>query len=125
MEVTTKSKLINILKGVGVAIAFTLIGLLIFSAILTYTNLGEEWIQPVIIVLTGISILIGSSLGCIKLKKNGIALGATISVMYFILLYVISSIITMNFNISSQMLIIIAVGGAFGIIGGIIGINKS
>lgn len=125
MEVTTKSKLINILKGVGVAIAFTLIGLLIFSAILTYTNLSEEWIQPVIIVLTGISILIGSSLGCIKLKKNGIALGATISVMYFMLLYLISSLITMNFNISSQMLIINAVGGAFGIIGGIIGINKS
>ena len=73
----------NIAKGVGISIGFTLIFLLIFSIILTYTNISEEWISPVIIVLTGISILIGSSIGNISLKKNGILNGGIIGGIYF------------------------------------------
>lgn len=124
MEVTIKNKIKNIVKGTSIAIAFTLICLLIFSAVLTYTNVSEEWIQPVIIVLTGISILIGSSLGSLKLKKNGIIIGAIIGGLYFTILYLISSFISMNFSINTQMLITVTVGMAFGIIGGIIGVNK-
>lgn len=116
--------MVQILKGVGISIAFTVIFLLFFSAILTYTNVSEEWITPVIIVITGISILIGSSLGSLKLKKNGIIIGASIGGIYFALLYIVSSLISMNFSINTQMLITIAVGMIFGILGGIIGINK-
>ena len=47
----------KILKGVGISFAFTLICLTIFSGLLTYTNLGENTIGPVIIGITGISIL--------------------------------------------------------------------
>ena len=36
----------KILKGVRISIAFTLICLTIFSALLTYTNLSESLIQP-------------------------------------------------------------------------------
>lgn len=124
METSTKNNIINILKGAGISIAFTMIFLLIFSAVLTYTNVSEEWTQPVIIVLTGISILIGSSIGNLKLKKNGLFNGAAIGGIYFIMLYLISSLISMNFSINTQMLITIAVGIIFGILGGIIGVNK-
>lgn len=47
----------NIFKGVGISLALTMILLLIFSAILTYTNVSENTITPVIIVVTAISIL--------------------------------------------------------------------
>ena len=124
MEVSIKNNIKNIIKGVGIALLFTLICLLIFSAVLTYTNVSEEWIQPVIIVLTGISILIGSSLGSLKLKKNGIMTGAIIGGIYFLILYMISGLISMNFSINTQMLITICVGIVFGILGGIIGVNK-
>ena len=124
MEKNENNNIFNILKGVGISIIFTLILLLIFSAILTYTNLSEQTIQPIIIVLTAISILLGSSIGNFKIKKNGILNGAIISVLYFVILYLISSLITMNFSVNSQMLIIIVVGIIFGIFGGIIGVNK-
>lgn len=124
MEASIKNNIKNIIKGAGIAIIFSLICLLIFSAVLTYTNISEEWIQPVIIVLTGISILIGSSLGSLKLKKNGIMTGAIIGGTYFLALYIISSLLSMNFSINTQMLITIGVGMAFGILGGIIGVNK-
>ena len=124
MEGSIKHNLTSIIKGVAISITFTMIFLLIFSAVLTYTNVSEEWTQPVIIVLTSISILIGSSIGSLKLKKNGILNGATIGLIYFIIIYLISSIISSNFSVNSQMIITVIAGTIFGIIGGIIGINK-
>ena len=47
----------NIFKGVGISLALTMILLLIFSTILTYTNVSESTIPPVIIIITAISIL--------------------------------------------------------------------
>lgn len=114
----------NIAKGIGISLGFTLIFLLIFSIILTYTNTSEQWTSPAIIVLTGISILIGSSIGNMKLKKNGILNGGIIGSMYFFIVYLISSIINMDFSINMQTIIIILVGTLLGILGGIIGVNK-
>ena len=124
MNDSIKQNLISIIKGVAISITFTMVFLLIFSAILTYTNVSEQWTNPVIIVLTAISILIGSSIGSLKLKKNGILNGATIGLIYFLVIYLISSIMSSNFSINSQMIITVIIGTVFGIIGGIIGINK-
>lgn len=49
--------IIRILKGSITAIILTLILLLIFATLLTYTKIGENTINPVIIVITGVSIL--------------------------------------------------------------------
>lgn len=48
----------NIGKGIGIAFISTIVLLLIFSIILTYTNVTENTITPVIIVVTAISILL-------------------------------------------------------------------
>lgn len=47
----------NIFKGVGISLILTIILLFIFSLILAYTNVKENTITPVIIVVTAISIL--------------------------------------------------------------------
>ena len=103
---------------------FTVICLFIFSIILTYTNISEATIVPVIIVVTAISILIGSSIGNIKIKKNGILNGALVGGGYILILYLISSLLNVRFSLNIQSVIMIAVGVVFGIIGGIIGVNK-
>lgn len=69
---------INILKGIGISLITTLTLLLIFSIILTYTNIQENTINAVIMIITAISILIGSSIGNIKIKKNGLINGGII-----------------------------------------------
>ncbi|MBR3163536.1 MAG: TIGR04086 family membrane protein [Clostridia bacterium] len=116
--------MINIVKGVGSSLGFTLVLLFIFSLILTYTNTSEELISPVIIVLTGISLLLGSSIGNSQLKKNGILNGSIIGCIYFLVMYLISSIIKMDFSVNVQMIIIVIVGIICGGLGGIIGVNK-
>ena len=60
MEESLSRNFLNIIKGVIISIIFTLIFLFVFSLILTYTNISESFIAPVIIVITAISIFIGS-----------------------------------------------------------------
>lgn len=114
----------NIFKGIAIAMIATVIMLLIFSIILAYTNTSEKTIAPVIIVVTGISILLGSSLGSIKIKKNGIINGGLIGGIYILILYLISSILNWQFGLNMQSIIMIVIGMICGILGGIIGVNK-
>lgn len=114
----------EIIKGVTISIIFTLIFLFIFSIILTYTNVSESFITPVIIVITAISIFIGSSIGNIKLKKNGLINGALIGGIYLLSIYILSGLISQNFYLTTQSIIIIIAGMACGMFGGVIGVNK-
>lgn len=114
----------SIAKGVGISIITTFILLIIFSILLTYTNISENTITPVIIIVTAISILMGSSIGNLKMQKNGILNGGTVGGIYIILLYLISSLLNWNFGLNLQSIIMITVGIIFGILGGIVGVNK-
>lgn len=114
----------KIIKGVGISFAFTLICLTIFSALLTYTSLSENLIQPVVISVTGISILAGSFFSTRKVEKNGILKGSTVGLIYIVLIYFISSIVNNgNFSLNLGSIIMILAGIICGAIGGIIGVN--
>ena len=113
----------KILKGTIISIFFTLILLFIFSIILTYTSISESVIPPVIIVISAISILIGSSISSMKIKKNGFINGLFVGLIYMVFIYIISSIANTNFALSLTSIIMIISGIIAGIIGGIVGVN--
>lgn len=123
MQIKENKTLTNIIKGVGISLIATLILLIIFSILLTYTNIPENTINPVIMIITAISILMGSSLGNIKIRKNGLLNGAIIGGGYILTLYLISSILNWNFSLNLQSIIMVIIGIFFGIIGGIVGVN--
>ena len=114
---------ICILRGIVISFLFTLCMLIIYSVLLVYTNLSEQTIRPVIITITGVSILIGSSLGTKKLTKNGLLSGGIIGASYILLLYLFSSTVNSNFSINWVSIIMIIVGLIGGIFGGVIGVN--
>ena len=109
-QVTENNFLANIFKGIGIAFAITLILLLIFSAVLTFSNISESVISPVIITATAISILIGSSIGNNKIKKNGLLNGALVGIIYMVIIYLISSLLNWRFSLNLQSIIMIVVG---------------
>ena len=69
----------KILIGSCISIAFTIVGLLIFSLLLTYTEIKENTIPAITITISVISILIGSTIAISKTKKNGIINGALVA----------------------------------------------
>lgn len=113
----------NVLKGIIIAFITTLVLILIFALLLTYTNISEDTIFPVVVVITGISILLGSSLSNIKIKKNGLLNGGIIGFVYILLLYLISSSFIGDFSVNTNSIILIIASILTGMLGGIIGVN--
>lgn len=117
------SRIVNIIKGTIIAIILSITVLIIFSIILTNTELEESTIKPVIIAITSFSIFIGSIISVSKIEKKGIINGALVGLIYIVFMYILSSIVNSSFglNLSSIILIVLATIG--GMIGGIIGVN--
>ena len=117
------SRIVNIIKGTIIAIILSITALIIFSIILTNTELEESTIKPVIIAITSFSIFIGSIISVSKIEKKGIINGALVGLIYIVFMYILSSIVNSSFglNLSSIILIVLATIG--GMIGGIIGVN--
>jgi len=118
------NNLIKILKGSLFSILTTLILLIIFAALLTYTTINENTIPAVIIIVTALSILIGSQITTSRIKKNGVINGMLIGMIYIIFLYIVSSIVTKNFSLNSYSIIMSVASIIIGGIGGIIGVNR-
>lgn len=121
-ESNTKG-MVNIIKGSIISIVFSIIALIIFSVILTNTQLSENTINPVIMAITAISILIGSIVSVSKIEKKGIINGAIVGLIYILAIYLLSSIVNSNFSFSISSIILIILAIIAGMIGGIIGVN--
>lgn len=117
------TNLIRIVKGSIASIIITLLLLFIFAILLTYTSLQESIISPVVIVITAISILIGSSISTLKIKKNGLLNGALVGIIYIFTIYLISSITGSGFDCNINSIIMIISSIIAGMLGGIIGVN--
>ena len=114
---------IRIIKGSLSAILITLILLLIYSALLCYTDLSESTMVPVIIVVSAISILIGGLVSSMKIKNRGMVNGGTVGFIYMFTIYLISSIALTGFSLDLKSILMIIVGTVAGAVGGIIGVN--
>lgn len=119
----TKENFIRIIKGSITSIILTLVLLFIFSIIVTYTNVKESIISPIIIIITSISILIGSSISSLKIKKNGLLNGAIVGIIYILTIYILSSIMGIGFKIDINSILMIVFAIVAGMLGGIVGVN--
>ena len=116
--------IVIILKGSLISIIATIVLLMIFATVLTYSNINENSMPTVIIVVTALCILVGSQITTSKIKRNGIVNGALVGAIYILALYLISSIISKDFSLNIYSIIMIATSLLIGGIGGIIGVNR-
>lgn len=113
----------RILKGTLISIVITLILLIIYATILTYTKISEATIPTVTMLITAVSILIGSQMTTLHIKNNGIVNGAMVGLIYIVFIYMLSSIINGNFSLNVSAIIMMVASIIAGGIGGIIGVN--
>ena len=118
-----KQNIIRIGKGCIFSIVLTIFLLFIFSILLTYTGLQENIMKPVVIVITAISILVGSSISTLKISKNGILNGAMVGLIYILTIYLLSAILGSGFLLQGYSIIMMIASVIAGMIGGIIGVN--
>ena len=118
-----KSNLFRIIKSVAIAYAITLILIMIFAILLTYTNVPESFMETGVLIISVLSILISSFLSVKKIKENGLRNGALIGMSYVLILYILSSVFITGFGLSSYSITTIILCGIIGMVGGIIGVN--
>lgn len=112
--------LIRILKGSAVSLISTIVLLFIFAILLTFTSIEESTIVPVVIIISTISILIGSSISTLKIRKNGLINGGIVGLIYVLSIYILSSITGSGFSLNINSIIMIFAC----IIGGMLGRNN-
>lgn len=112
-----------IVKGLIISLVFTFISLIILSAVLTYTSVPESVGNSAIIVVNSISILIGSGITTKNQKSKGILKGSLCAICYIGIIYILSSLISLDFTVNIDSIIMIVTSIIAGGIGGIIGIN--
>ena len=122
-NIFNKKNLVNIAKGSAISLAISCIFLIAFASILAYTNVSENTIKPVLYIILGMSVMIGSIISTKYIRKNGFLNGALVGCAYIIIMYVISSIYTSTITVSKNCIIVILLGCITGVIGGIIGVN--
>lgn len=122
-ESESKKNMVRILKGCILSIITSVLLLLIFAILLTYTGISETTIIPVILIITGISVLAGSMISTRKIRKNGLINGGLVGFIYIIVLYIVSSLWLVKFSITLNSIIMIIIAVITGMIGGIIGVN--
>ena len=119
-----RGNIVRILKGSGFAIALTLVLLLIYSCLLTYTSINENTMPAVVIIVSALSILVGSFISSLKINKNGLTNGALVGLIYILFIYLVSSIVSDNFGFNTYSIIMIIASVVAGAVGGIIGVNR-
>lgn len=122
-EKKSKKYIFYVAKGSIVATLISIVLIFIMSVILTFSNVSETIIPTSVIIISSLSVLAGSILSAIGLNKNGLINGATVGIVYILIIYILSSIMTTEFNINVKSLIMALVSITTGMVGGIIGVN--
>ena len=124
IENKEQSSIVKVLKGSIISIITTFVLLFIFALLLAYTNMSERIIAPVVICVSGMSILIGSIISSKRIKKQGLINGGAVGFIYILVIYLISSIIQKDFGFNTNSIIMILVCVFAGALGGIIGVKQ-
>ena len=118
-----ENNIMRIIKGSLLAIIITIMALLIFSAILAYTNVSENVSTPVIFVIMIASVIVGGFVSLRKCEKNGLINGAIVGLIYILIIYILSSVFATSFGLNMYSVIMMIFAILAGILGGIIGVN--
>lgn len=111
------------IKNLILSFFISLTLLVILSILMSKTDMNEKYMNSFILGIVSISLLIGGFNISKAKKEKGIIFGSVLGIIYILVLYLISSIVTLNFSLSINSLIFIVLGILGGAIGGILGVN--
>ncbi len=111
------------LKGILVASILTFVIFALFSVVLSYTPLPESAIPYIVFITQGIGSLIAGFIPAKKAGVKGLVTGSVSALLYMLILWLISSLLSDGFYVNSHVLTMFIVSLVFGALGGITGVN--
>lgn len=125
-EIRQISPMINTIKGVGIGYAITIIVLIAYALLLTYTELTEKNIPIVVMVTAIVSVLVAGYDSAKGNASKGWLWGMAAGLLYAIIIIIVgilsmSGKAVIDASTVGMLVMLIASGG----LGGMIGINRN
>lgn len=113
----------HILKGLGYSYILTLVILLIYNLVLTFTDVSGSTIAMVSSIITTLSAAFGGFYASIKIKEKGLFYGLLVGLVYIacliLIVYLANEQFVFDINMLYKVLLVSLAGG----IGGVLGVN--
>jgi len=110
-------------KFITLSLTIGLIATCLIGILLAYTNINDNMLGTLVFVGTSISIFLGSTLLNRKFKKRGYLYGLFFGLIFFIIIYTFSCLLSTALIFNTTVLIYLIMTLVCGAIGGIVGVN--
>lgn len=110
-------------EGVLRGFIITVVLLLIFAVIMTFTEVSERASSVFYLVTTILSIMYGSIYAVRKIKKRGWLIGIIVTLLYLLVLYIVSIVSGNSSVIGTDRVTRVLLALIVGALSGMIGIN--
>lgn len=112
-----------IIRGLIASFIITIIVFAVFSLLLAYTDFPEKHIVTAVVAATIASALTAGVVSTRGVRSRGWVNGSIVGLIYILVLYLLSSIVYMDFTVDGNFPVMVLICLLSGIIGGIAGVN--
>lgn len=113
----------SVLKGLGYSYILTLVVLLIYNLLLTFTSMSGSTIAMASSFITTVSAAFGGFYASKNIQEKGLIYGLLVGVMYIVCLILIVYLAQDNFVFEIDILYKVGLTSIAGGIGGVLGVN--
>lgn len=115
--------IVGLIKNLLIMYAVTMVILLAFAFLVTYTNMPDGLVSALVLIITIVSIITTGVFTGKSSSSKGWMHGATTGFLYMLILYLAGSLIFNTFSFGLNLVALLAMGAFSGAFGGIIGVN--
>ncbi|MEG1751576.1 MAG: TIGR04086 family membrane protein [Clostridia bacterium] len=115
--------IIIILKSALIALAISLIGILIFAFVMRFFAVPDGAIRPINQIIKCVSVMIGCFFGLKKTKEKGLVSGLLVGLIYTLISFLVFSALNGEFEFTKLLINDLLFGGVIGAICGIISVG--
>ena len=114
---------LNVLKALGIAFAFTGVVFAVFALLIVYTSLPDSIIGTVVFVTMIVAIMVSGFVVARNATSRGWLNGAVGGLLYVLILYIIGAMFRYGLVFDRHVAMLLIIGFLAGAFGGIVGIN--
>ena len=118
-----KQNFSQVAKGILIALAVSLIGILIFAVVLRFVNFSDMGIKITNQIIKILSVLLGVFICLKKDKSKGLIKGTIVGAIYTISSYLLFSILVASFSFSASIIYDLIFSSIVGLVCGVLFVN--
>lgn len=111
-------------KGALLSVIVTTMLALLLASLVSFGDIPDSAVIALIFFILALSCITGAYAAAKTLSSKGLLTGAALGIIYYIVLAIISLILTKSFSFNSHMLIMLISAMLAGMLGGVLGMPR-